>query len=96
MAQSIRLECPHCSTKLNVKNPAVVGKKVRCPKCAEPFVAEVPPPAGEDEFLDNLGSLGDDFGETLPSARASAAIDDLEFQLDNKSFCIRQRREGVS
>jgi hypothetical protein len=73
MTEGIRIECPHCATKLKAKNPSVFGKKIRCPKCAEPFVAEAPPPAGEDEFLDNLGSLGkdggDDFGETLPSSR---------------------------
>ena len=73
MTQTLRIECPHCSTKLNAKNPAILGKKVKCPKCAEPFVAEAPPPEGDDEFLDNLNSFGDGFGDALPSAKLPAA-----------------------
>jgi predicted Zn finger-like uncharacterized protein len=73
MTQTLRIECPHCSTKLNAKNLAILGKKVKCPKCAEPFVAEAPPPAGEDEFVDNLNSFGDGFGDALSSAKLPAA-----------------------
>ena len=74
MTQTVRIECPHCFTKLNVKNPSIYGKKVRCPKCSRPFVAEAPPADAEpDEFADNLGSMGDDFGEALPSASLPAA-----------------------
>jgi predicted Zn finger-like uncharacterized protein len=73
MTQTLRIECPHCSTKLNAKNPAILGKKVKCPKCAEPFVAASPPAEGEDEFLDNLNSYGDGFGDALPSAKLPAA-----------------------
>jgi predicted Zn finger-like uncharacterized protein len=73
MTETIRIECPNCSTRLNAKNPSIYGKKVRCPKCAEPFVAEAPPPANEDNFLDNLDSFGDGFGDPLPSAKLPAA-----------------------
>jgi|HubBroStandDraft_6_1064221.scaffolds.fasta_scaffold21548_2 predicted Zn finger-like uncharacterized protein len=73
MTETIRIECPHCSTRLNAKNPSIYGKKVRCPKCAESFVTEAPPLADEDNFLDNLNSFGDSFGETLPSAKLPAA-----------------------
>jgi predicted Zn finger-like uncharacterized protein len=71
MPEASRIECPHCETKLKIKTPSLYGKKIRCPKCAEPFVAEAPP-ADEDNFLENLDSLGDDFGEPLPSARLPA------------------------
>ncbi len=30
--------CPHCDAKLKLKNPELAGKKIKCPKCAEPFV----------------------------------------------------------
>jgi predicted Zn finger-like uncharacterized protein len=73
MTQTLRIECPHCSTRLNAKNPAILGKKVKCPKCAEPFVAAAPPPEGDDEFADNLNSFGDGFGDALPSAKLPAA-----------------------
>ncbi len=71
MPEASQIECPHCETKLKIKNPSLFGKKIRCPKCSEPFVAETPP-ADEDEFAENLGSLGDDFGEPLPSAKLPA------------------------
>src|SRR5579872_3926246 len=71
MPEASQIECPHCETKLKIKNPSLFGKKIRCPKCSEPFVAEAPP-ADEDEFAENLGSLGDDFGEPLPSAKLPA------------------------
>ena len=38
MATSI--QCPHCLSELNIKDPtALLGKKVRCPKCREVFRA---------------------------------------------------------
>ncbi len=30
--------CPHCGKELKVRNPALLGKKGKCPKCAKPFV----------------------------------------------------------
>jgi predicted Zn finger-like uncharacterized protein len=73
MPETLRIECPHCSTKLNAKNPAILGKKVKCPKCAEPFVAQSPRAPTEDEFFDNLDSMGDGFGDVLPSSQLPAA-----------------------
>ncbi len=30
--------CPHCSGKLSLKDESYLGRKVRCPRCEEPFV----------------------------------------------------------
>jgi predicted Zn finger-like uncharacterized protein len=73
MTQSTRIECPHCSTKLNVKNPAVLGKKVRCPKCEEPFLAEAPRDEWEQDFAEGPTTIDDGFGETLPTNRTLPA-----------------------
>jgi len=34
------IECPHCTARIRIKSEAVLGKKVSCPKCSEPFVAK--------------------------------------------------------
>ncbi|MEZ6058100.1 MAG: zinc-ribbon domain-containing protein [Planctomycetaceae bacterium] len=39
MSEALVTACPHCGTKLKLK-AEYSGKKVRCPKCQEPFVVE--------------------------------------------------------
>lgn len=34
------IECPHCTARIRIKSEAILGKKVSCPKCSEPFVAK--------------------------------------------------------
>ena len=34
------VECPHCAARIRIKSESILGKKVTCPKCAEPFVAK--------------------------------------------------------
>ncbi|MCA9081387.1 MAG: hypothetical protein KDA58_12560 [Planctomycetaceae bacterium] len=41
MATPFLSTCPECLTKLKLKNPEFIGKKVKCPKCSQPFVVEV-------------------------------------------------------
>ncbi len=41
MAERIPVECPHCSQTLKLKNPKLVGTKVKCPKRKKPFVVQV-------------------------------------------------------
>lgn len=36
----IAIECPHCHAVLKTRNAGMVGKKVNCPKCSEPFTAK--------------------------------------------------------
>ena len=47
MAGKTSIECPACLTRLNLSDDKL-GKKIRCPKCAEVFLAEAP----EDDFED--------------------------------------------
>ncbi len=58
MPTSIR--CPHCSVRIDVKNPALLGKNVRCPKCKQAFVA------AEEQASPGFASL--DFEEPAPQA----------------------------
>mgnify|MGYP003663015732 CR=1 FL=1 len=43
MVVPLAITCPHCAASFKVKSTSVIGKKVKCPKCAEPFV--IPKPA---------------------------------------------------
>ena len=36
------VECPHCAARIRIKSESILGKKVTCPKCSEPFVAKSP------------------------------------------------------
>jgi predicted Zn finger-like uncharacterized protein len=59
MSTPLSITCPHCATRLKLKDTGSVGKKVPCPKCKQPFVVEAPPESEEDEF---------DFGEEVSEA----------------------------
>lgn len=50
MAGKISIQCPGCLAKLNLADSSKLGKKIRCPKCSDIFVAK---PA-DDEDLDDL------------------------------------------
>lgn len=50
MAGRISVSCPGCLAKLNLSDSSKLGKKIKCPKCSDVFVAE----ADEDEDLDDL------------------------------------------
>jgi predicted Zn finger-like uncharacterized protein len=63
--------CPHCQAQLKLRNAALVGKKVKCPRCARPFTLhpadqdvldieeaeEVSTDEGEEDWLVALDSL---------------------------------------
>ena len=36
------IDCPHCAARIRIKSESILGKKVTCPKCSEPFVAKAP------------------------------------------------------
>lgn len=38
MSEHIICRCPFCRVKLKLGNPQLDGKKIKCPKCSEPFV----------------------------------------------------------
>lgn len=53
---SVSVCCPHCDSSLKLKQRESLGRKVRCPRCSTPFVAEEE--AADEEFY-----LEDDYGE---------------------------------
>ena len=50
MAGKVSIQCPGCLAKLNLPDSSKLGKKIKCPKCSDIFVAE----ANEDEDLDDI------------------------------------------
>lgn len=50
MAARVSVSCPGCLAKLNLPDESKLGKKIRCPKCSDVFVAK----AADDEDLDDL------------------------------------------
>ena len=84
------ITCPHCATSLKVKDPALFGKCVPCPKCSRPFVVEWARelPSIEDNHLQIdplLASLFDEeFGtpnrpEGEPTVPRTSSTDDALF-----------------
>ena len=54
MPTRITIECSHCGAKLNLADSSKLGKKIKCPKCSEVFVAS------SDELDDDFDELEDD------------------------------------
>lgn len=73
MPTRITIACTHCGAKLNLTDESKLGKKFKCPKCTEVFVAET---AEEDDVLemDDAGADEDeDDEEERPRSRRGAA-----------------------
>ncbi len=49
MPTRISVECTHCGAKLNLPDETKLGKKIKCPKCSEVFVAA----SSEDDELED-------------------------------------------
>jgi hypothetical protein len=48
---------------MRVRDPSILGKKVRCPKCKNPFSTPSPDaPTDDDSFLQGLDGLQDEYG----------------------------------
>ena len=56
--------CPDCDRSLRVKDPRLVGRKVKCPDCGNPFTVEMPK---------RNGAQAKAGGKTKPAARKAAA-----------------------
>lgn len=37
---ALHIPCPHCQKELKVKDPALLGRKVKCPRCQQQFVLQ--------------------------------------------------------
>src|SRR5262245_53612701 len=46
MADRILIQCPGCSAKLAISDASKLGKKIRCSKCSEVFVAKAASASG--------------------------------------------------
>lgn len=42
MTDPLSITCPHCTASFKVKSTSAFGKKIKCPKCDEPFVIQKP------------------------------------------------------
>jgi predicted Zn finger-like uncharacterized protein len=60
----LRLKCPNCAGRLSIKDPNLLGKKIKCPRCKELFVAELSPE--EEEQLP--AAIIEEDEEQLPAA----------------------------
>jgi predicted Zn finger-like uncharacterized protein len=73
VAETPQLQCPHCRAKMRVRDPSILGKKVRCPKCKNPFGTKSPDdPTDDDSFLSGLDGLEDEYGPVSQPAPPAA------------------------
>ncbi|MBC7816591.1 MAG: hypothetical protein IAG10_06865 [Planctomycetaceae bacterium] len=70
MADRILIQCPGCSAKLAISDESKLGKKIRCSKCSEVFVAKA------------LKSSGSKSGAPTKAAKPKKSDDD-EFNFDD-------------
>jgi|GEM_PF-4335699 len=66
MPTRITIACEHCGSKLTLGDDSKLGKKIKCPKCSEVFVA-----TAADEDSDELDD-DDDVEEKRPVRKAGA------------------------
>jgi predicted Zn finger-like uncharacterized protein len=38
----VSIACPHCAARMKVKDPQILGRTVKCPKCGQSFAAQAP------------------------------------------------------
>lgn len=70
------VQCPHCRARLRLKKAELVGRKVRCPGCGEPFTVRRP---GGKPSTARRADVAPAPGSRSPSKRArrpAAATDD--------------------
>lgn len=66
----IPIPCPHCGAVLKVRDPKLIGNRVKCPKCAQPFRLQEPAAVGAAVAETAAESPPEQFG--LPTAAGSA------------------------
>ncbi len=91
MAERILIQCPGCSTKLGLSDSSKLGKKIRCSKCKEVFVAQ----ALKAATTKSAGAK-----PTKPAAKSAPAkkpakkSDDDEFNFDDTEMEDQPDAEG--
>lgn len=81
MTDRIIVICSHCASKLTLKSVASLGKRIRCPKCSEPFIANATaedskssPDPKRSQRLDDL----EDYADDLEDYEDDSELDELE------------------
>jgi hypothetical protein len=69
MPARITIACEHCGAKLALADDSKLGKKIKCPKCSEVFVAAT----DDDDIEDVLEEDDDDDEEIQPRRKPAAA-----------------------
>lgn len=73
--QKIAVNCPGCSARMRVPS-AAVGRRVRCPKCAEAFTVENPAEAEESDDSAPAGTHGDGLdGDALAALAGGESLE---------------------
>src|SRR5437588_125061 len=49
LGTSFKQQCPSCEAMVPVKDPAMVGQKIECPKCKDKFIVKSPSPKKDEE-----------------------------------------------
>jgi phage FluMu protein Com len=100
MAQSIK--CTHCGAVMKTANPIAPGKKVKCPKCAQPFVVQAEEeerkPVAEEEAAAEQDETGDgdlDFGDKPKTKKASKKAADDDDADDGKKKKPAKKGKGM-
>jgi hypothetical protein len=66
-------QCPHCNALVPVKDDSLIGKRMKCPKCGDPFLVEDP----EDETpKSGRGSANNKAAKGKPGTRRQRDEDD--------------------
>lgn len=68
MAAKVSIECPACAARLNLADSSKLGKKIKCPKCSEVFVAE----AADDDIIEDDDDLEDELEQSSSRKRGAA------------------------
>ncbi len=68
MAGRVSIQCPGCLAKLNLADDSKLGKKIKCPKCSDIFVAAVAEDDDMEDLQDDDAPAKSDGGRKRPAA----------------------------
>lgn len=67
--EPFEISCEHCSQRLRVKDPALIGRKVKCPGCGQRMLITEP----SDAHTDELAGSGSNVVAPAPTRQEAAA-----------------------
>ena len=75
------VECPHCAARIRIKSESILGKKVTCPKCSEPFVAKAPQATRKKAEPSAVKSNNDSVASSVELVAVACPHCDAKFRL---------------